>query len=431
MESEKLTSMIRLQEEILSRRSLIFTNDQIYFRCGQRIWSEDTSFDDDPSIPGQEDSASATHSMHQSRRFLVQTSSQGIVDVLSYLYDIIGAYSRRSITEEADTISAITGALMPLARQLGGGLLQGLPIGAWDIVISFQNSSEYFGGVWNGWVRKPDFPSWSWAGWKGRPVWERTSPDWSAEPAPQTPAAFQSADDFLTTMTLIVWFKHQHGSTVLLAEASETSIRAAETRKTEPSAVNARAKKCFPKLRTSRITPSNHYLIKPYPLLIFFSVSVNLELAPWRSKNSEQEYGLKLIGSVERFGYSVRPSELILWDCKGQACGKITPDTDDHNFSTDNVELVILSEVSDYLYPHPFQRKKENTSPRHDFAALANQPWRSSKARPDYQICEAYWVMLLEWKEDVYERRGHGAIVKAAVDSSFPPGPVWKEIVLG
>ncbi|KAK3385498.1 heterokaryon incompatibility protein-domain-containing protein [Podospora didyma] len=44
---------------------------------------------------------------------------------------------------------------------------------------------------------------------------------------------------------------------------------------------------------------------------------------------------------------------------------------------------------------------------------------------------ENYTVMLLEWNGHVAERRGIGELEIKAVANGFPPGPVWKEILLG
>jgi hypothetical protein len=41
-----------------------------------------------------------------------------------------------------------------------------------------------------------------------------------------------------------------------------------------------------------------------------------------------------------------------------------------------------------------------------------------------------YNVILLEWNEGIAERRGFGIIDKEAVERSFAPGPLWKEIFL-
>lgn len=42
-----------------------------------------------------------------------------------------------------------------------------------------------------------------------------------------------------------------------------------------------------------------------------------------------------------------------------------------------------------------------------------------------------YYVLLLEWNGPVAERRGFGMLKMEAVADSLPPGPQWKEILLG
>lgn len=41
-----------------------------------------------------------------------------------------------------------------------------------------------------------------------------------------------------------------------------------------------------------------------------------------------------------------------------------------------------------------------------------------------------YNVMLLEWEDNIAERRGLGFIFQDAADNSIGPGPMWKEILL-
>src|SRR5271156_2354579 len=136
-------------------------------------------------------------------------------DILDYFFDIIENYSARLITKEEDKISAVLGALQSVAPQLGGGLLQGLPIGAWDIAILFQNFRGQSARSWKPWIRKPNFPSWSWAGWNGPPDWR-----WQQAGSYESPNA---VENFLDNLTWIVWFNYQHGESDLLIGASETS----------------------------------------------------------------------------------------------------------------------------------------------------------------------------------------------------------------
>jgi hypothetical protein len=42
-------------------------------------------------------------------------------------------------------------------------------------------------------------------------------------------------------------------------------------------------------------------------------------------------------------------------------------------------------------------------------------------------------IIMLEWKGGMAERRGVGWIdlTSDVIDNSFPPGPIWKETILG
>lgn len=49
----------------------------------------------------------------------------------------------------------------------------------------------------------------------------------------------------------------------------------------------------------------------------------------------------------------------------------------------------------------------------------------------DYSPDKAFWAMLIEWKNDIAERRGLEQIYQKALGNSFCPGPIWKEFLLG
>jgi hypothetical protein len=44
---------------------------------------------------------------------------------------------------------------------------------------------------------------------------------------------------------------------------------------------------------------------------------------------------------------------------------------------------------------------------------------------------KAYMVMMVKWENGVAVRKGIGELWQGEIMSSLPPGPVWKEIVLG
>ena len=44
---------------------------------------------------------------------------------------------------------------------------------------------------------------------------------------------------------------------------------------------------------------------------------------------------------------------------------------------------------------------------------------------------DLYWVMLIKWTDGIAERKGIGQMYHSSLDRAFPPGPIWKQIVLG
>ena len=44
---------------------------------------------------------------------------------------------------------------------------------------------------------------------------------------------------------------------------------------------------------------------------------------------------------------------------------------------------------------------------------------------------DLFWVMLMEWMGDVWERRGIGQVTVDSIQRSLPPGPRWERIILG
>ena len=44
---------------------------------------------------------------------------------------------------------------------------------------------------------------------------------------------------------------------------------------------------------------------------------------------------------------------------------------------------------------------------------------------------DLFWVMHIVWYEGIAERRGIGQVTAEALENSFAPGPVVKEVFLG
>ena len=148
------------QEEMLARRQLTFTSNEVIFESAEGEFSE--QFHDLSSRPpylerSDETDAPGTQSSLQ-RRF-----SSG--ETFEKYTDLISEYSAREMSYSTDALNAIEGVLAYLKSRFPGGFAYGLP-------YAYLNSAliwEPFGPV----KRRrhptsgaPIFPSWSWAGWE-------------------------------------------------------------------------------------------------------------------------------------------------------------------------------------------------------------------------------------------------------------------------
>ncbi|KAI1807630.1 HET-domain-containing protein [Daldinia bambusicola] len=172
-----------LQEALLSPRCLYFSDNQAYFECnvGQAC---ELFFN---SISPQQNHASDGMLKMPleigTSKLLIDTSNfaqfmnpfvcapdrQGIIGQSNVYFGLslyskqIEAYSLRSIREDSDAINAISAVLKRLeASHLTSGFYWGIPRQELLKSLVWRRCSSH-----TGLVRRPDFPSWSWAGWKG------------------------------------------------------------------------------------------------------------------------------------------------------------------------------------------------------------------------------------------------------------------------
>jgi Heterokaryon incompatibility protein (HET) len=164
------------QEAILSRRCLFFTEFQVYFLCAAMSCCEAViSRIDDTTL------SSASNGMLTEELFREDLSSimrDSKTSELQRLSQHITLYSRRHLTYSKDSLDAFRGILS--RSQLYN--YYGIPFAPRDSSDSFKNCQDmdlaFAKGLY--WLhgmntpgmeavlsRRPEFPSWSWLGWKG------------------------------------------------------------------------------------------------------------------------------------------------------------------------------------------------------------------------------------------------------------------------
>lgn len=391
----------------MSRRTIIFVNDEIYFRCRERIFSEETWADSWRIVHRETDlSDSLLSIMQEGYDSFDGPSPYSAWETLSYLLTALESFQKRQLKYDSDAINAVASTLQRVALRLKTHLLEGLPTVALDLVllfVAFHVENERLSIQVR---RRKGFPSWSWAGWVGMLSWA----DFGG-------ISYAWINCWLDTKTWISWYKFQHGRFVPAIWDSEdkspfprTKEDIIYTRRTQPD-----LRKRFGNLDTARTKPSNCFLIKPYPLLIFFTVSVVLRI------RSQLPRIITDLLSLENHTVS-------LHDKTNTFCGLLTFDVPSSPEDNRSMELIVLSELPDSKY----RREKIRASILPRAADGIADVWTRKERMEDLsQPLELYSVMLIENVGDVYERRGLGEMLQTSVEKSLQPGPQWKEIILG
>jgi len=366
---------LRFQEQVLSRRQLHFIDNKVYFRCRSTELTEACL---DPyreyySNLGVSIAAVLSEAVHM---------TQPVTDYREMLVH----YSRRALTHENDALRAMSGITRRFAEAMRCRFLEGIPTAVFDAFVLFRCSLGR---------RRPSFPSYSWAGWRGALDFEL----WDA---------YIDIDSWLIYRTWIIW--HERSQSGLI-----TSIWNPEANEALPygdkSDVGYRCRHPFlPRqglalpnhLAAVQTVPTDHVRfgrpLPAYSILQFWTLAVYFTI-----EDIDVFDGVAAIADL----YHAR-------------CGTIW---------LDGFEETTF-----------FQESDEKGKLILEFILLsegASEPGRTSSFEPtryhpatngNYQ--KKFNVLLLEWRDGIAERRGIGWIHQPAIESSLSPGPVWKEIFL-
>jgi hypothetical protein len=338
-------------------------------------------------------------------------------DPLFLLTNMLEYYCFRDLTHEADAINAVSGILRIVSTSMNSGILEGLPTVALDhmllFVVTGYKQRQYIDKMESA-RRRKSFPSWSWAGWIAAPSWASHT-----EVSPLYPEPF---NHWLDHGTWITWFTSK-GSELpkRVLEKGESNIPGRI--KTEIYYSRTSTPDLSDRLRTldtSRKGPTPLDWISPAysqkTLLRFFTVSLTcstrLEIPArisWPEQIGSENMSLSMI--------DLTPSAAF-YDVEGGFCGLLRFDIEDFLAEDGEYELTVFSDSQNSIFWRMNLRDFDGSNP---FVTYQDK-------QGDWRL---YWVMLLTWNDGVAERRGLGQILQSAVEKSFPPGPQWKEIVMG
>ncbi|KFY97790.1 hypothetical protein V498_01859 [Pseudogymnoascus sp. VKM F-4517 (FW-2822)] len=155
------------QEYVLSRRSLIFTKDNVYFQCGHACWSEDINMLwPDVDMSATELTIVPSRGEEPPKVTIGYTYSLGVAH--HYYFNMIAEYTIRDMTYPSDRLTGFQGILNFYNMKYGPIFIWGM----WseDMLVHsllWQPQHELTRITIDGKTNAPMYPSWSWAGWSG------------------------------------------------------------------------------------------------------------------------------------------------------------------------------------------------------------------------------------------------------------------------
>lgn len=168
-DSTWITRAWTMQEKILSKKLLIFTDEQVYWKCWNALWLEETALEKVPKISFFYKLASAGPS---------DIGFDSLVDGSEGLFglyqSLVNAYLERQLSFKADIINAFSGLCQAFTAIEDEKFHWGLPVSRFDTALCWwlraggqRNYAFCDQGHSDSTTSSVPFPSWSWAAWHG------------------------------------------------------------------------------------------------------------------------------------------------------------------------------------------------------------------------------------------------------------------------
>ncbi|KAH7312425.1 heterokaryon incompatibility protein-domain-containing protein [Stachybotrys elegans] len=143
------------QEKVLSKRLLIFTEHQAFFHCSSASWSEDAVWEnDDPFV--QLSIAVQLQTPYHQNASIPSLNFKG----MDKYFHLVSGYHPRSLSNESDAVDAFSGVFSDLRQEMATEFFWGTPCAFFNQALQWKTSIHDPG------LRRGEFPSWSWLGWK-------------------------------------------------------------------------------------------------------------------------------------------------------------------------------------------------------------------------------------------------------------------------
>jgi hypothetical protein len=179
-----------MQERVLSRRILVFTEEQVYFTCNKGRFCEESYFEH-PSIQFVRFHANAQELTFQNILRAAYESTDPVERFWRRYRSLVNDFTRRNFTFNGDVYDGFLAIATGLSQISEETFLWGLPrsrfeFGLWWTTFSGQSRRSSLSTLpMTSLNIKVQFPSWSWMGWVGE-AWVSVGDDrWEMGESPE------------------------------------------------------------------------------------------------------------------------------------------------------------------------------------------------------------------------------------------------------
>lgn len=305
---------------------------------------------------------------------------------------LIQVYSERVLSFDMDVYNAFAGVARQLSFRLQTDLCHGIPVRYFDWFLLWGPLADQ--------VRRPNAPSWSWAGWVGGSfprIW-----DWYNR-------SIHRINKAIRKRTWIIWYqRYGHDSTYCELLFKHYEGRPGSS--TKRNFYGARAHHRFD-LDCSRTEPTEKLLAS-------------------EGATELPEYSIDILSPQPGSGF------LQFWTVSMTLrLDEPTSSADDAGPRHTRRSLGIFGRSGRELGTVSVQRAwlERNAAPREaEFILLCEgRDKRAENGRIDDEDGWRYKAMLIEWHGDYAERVAIGSIGKGDLGEALGDGMCWKEIILG
>jgi hypothetical protein len=157
------------QENLLSKRCVIFLENQVLWKCTQAVWKEGTVRE--PTPQGQQGVPKYLLFDVAGAQFGGNDNDSHTRFTLPYLSQVVAKYQMRRFSQESDVVDAFQGILQRVTGVSSELFHWGLPQSSfeqallWSSDSTFRREERYIFRLTDGSAYPVDIPSWSWMGW--------------------------------------------------------------------------------------------------------------------------------------------------------------------------------------------------------------------------------------------------------------------------